>query len=243
MRRFFVEHPIKEEQVALKGKEHKHLSRVLRIKKGDSVILFDGSGKDFIGKVIKITENSSIIRIEKIAESNTESPLDLTLIMGIIKGKTMEEIIRHVTELGVRSILPIFTERSIPKWGKEEQEKRVKKWQIIAKEATKQCGRTKPPEIFTILSFSKAISIKEDGIHLIFWEEETKGLKKILESVKYDNMISIAIGPEGGFSKEEIEDAKKRGWIPVSLGKRILRAETAAITAAALIQHIFGDLG
>ena len=169
---------------------------------------------------------------------NAESPLNLTLVQGILKGEKMDIVIQKATELGVKEIIPAITERS-----QIRQTRKVDRWRKIAEEASKQSGRTMIPVVHEPIEFNSLFTVHHSlpikGF--IFWEEGGVPLREAIHQFT-DSPIYLLVGPEGGFSKEEVSLAVSKGLITVSLGKRILRAETAAISAVALIQFLLGDI-
>ncbi len=224
------------------GQDAKHIFKVLRKKKGDLVLITDGKGRDYSAVIINTSPGTIEININEKCESTTESFIDITLCSGMLKDKKMDFIIKHITQLGVQKWMPFFCERSIPSPNFKKIEMRRKRWEHIAKESLKQCNRSRIPEISAPVTFETIL--EQSGNHdlkIAFWEKSGHKIKSLQTNPSPENII-ILIGPEGGFSTGEITMAEKKGFLCHGLGPRILRAETASISACTLIQHIFGDI-
>jgi 16S rRNA (uracil1498-N3)-methyltransferase len=245
MSRFYVPTPqIEKGMLRVEGNEVKHIRRVLRLKAGDEIIVFDSLGKEYEGTIIEETTSSVVIKIQNIFLSKRDSPLDVTLAQSLLKGEKMDYLIQKATELGVKEIIPFFSSRSVPLLEKSGRLKRHHRWGRIAIEASKQCGRGVVPKIEPLQDYSEMLQIASPGsLCLILWEREGGQLKEVLERSKEKTRIFFIIGPEGGFSQEEVEEAKRAGFIPVTLGRRILRAETASLCLLSIIQYEQGDIG
>jgi 16S rRNA (uracil1498-N3)-methyltransferase len=245
MSRFYVPTPqIEKGMLRVEGNEVKHIRRVLRLKAGDEIIVFDSLGKEYEGTIIEETTSSVVIKIQNIFLSKRDSPLDVTLAQSLLKGEKMDYLIQKATELGVKEIIPFFSSRSVPLLEKSGRLKRHHRWGRIAIEASKQCGRGVVPKIEPLQDYSEMLQIASPGsLRLILWEREGGQLKEVLERSKEKTRIFFIIGPEGGFSQEEVEEAKRAGFIPVTLGRRILRAETASLCLLSILQYEQGDIG
>ena len=245
MSRFYVPTPqIEKGMLRVEGNEVKHIRRVLRLKAGDEIIVFDSLGKEYEGTIIEETTSSVVIKIQNIFLSKRDSPLDVTLAQSLLKGEKMDYLIQKATELGVKEIIPFFSSRSVPLLEKSGRLKRHHRWGRIAIEASKQCGRGVVPKIEPLQDYSEMLQIASPGsLRLILWEREGGKLKEVLERSKEKTRIFFIIGPEGGFSQEEVEEAKRAGFIPVTLGRRILRAETASLCLLSILQYEQGDIG
>ncbi|HEY0727827.1 MAG TPA: 16S rRNA (uracil(1498)-N(3))-methyltransferase [Pyrinomonadaceae bacterium] len=221
--------------VTLTADEARHLREVLRLKPGDEVSVFDGAGKEFRARVAQARREFAELDLdEEIAPARPESPLQIELAVALLKGEKFDLVVQKATELGVTKIIPLTTKHADIKLRDEsDANKRVARWQRIALEAAKQCGRGIVPEVTAPNSFKSVLK----NPCLLFSEKGGHGLTQI----DTDSVTAI-IGSEGGWSDEEIEQARDAGAQIVTLGGRILRAETAAITAATLLQHRFGDL-
>lgn len=243
MHRFYISDKLSETaSVSIKGPEARHIKDVLRLKAGDQLLLFDGSGFEFTGKITGIGKELVSVAVAEAIEGKTESPVEIILGQGIPKSDKMDMIVQKSTELGVSRIVPIFTERVVPKsFGANK----IERWQRIAVEACKQSGRVKVPVICEPVSIDQFVKdVDQSSLRLIPWEgEKERSLKKALPVTLENSKITFIVGPEGGLTGTEIEVAEKGGFIPVSLGRRILRTETVPLALLSIVQHLYGDLG
>ncbi len=229
-------------KISITGQDARHIFKVLRLKTGDSLNLTDGRGNDFKGKIIDCAPDRINLDISGSIDSTTESNLDITLCTGMLKDKKMDLVIKHVTQLGIKRWVPFYGDRSIPKYDAGRLKKKMTRWNSIARESLKQCQRSLVPEIFMPLSFEQAVTLSEEAdLKIAFWENATTRLDHQYQSDTVKS-ITLLIGPEGGFSKPEISLAQSNGFDALSLGPRILRAETAAISSCTLMQYLFGDI-
>lgn len=245
-KRFYIEDLESDTKTAiLEGTELHHMKNVLRMKVGDSVSLFNGSGVELIGTLMKIERNSAEIEVTKSIEPKAESRVDITLLQGFVKGDKTEVIVQKATELGVKKIRFYTGAWTKVKVNAEDSAKKIEKLKKVAVDAAKQCDRSFVPEILPIADFATVVSESSEGEKIVFYEEErAKSLRKVLGAVDdIDNGIAILIGPEGGFSDGEIIDAKKHGFVSAGLGLRTLRSETAALSAITIIQYEYGYMG
>lgn len=226
-----------KQTVTLAADEARHLREVLRLKPGDQVSVFDGAGKEFRAHVAQARREFAELELdEEIEPARPESPLQITLAVALLKGEKFDLVVQKATELGVTKIVPLITRfADIKLRDNTDASKRVTRWQRIALEAAKQSGRAVVPQIERVSPFESVLSPSNPC--LMFSEREGRGLTQI-----DTGRVTAIIGSEGGWSDEELEEARTAGAQIVTLGGRILRAETAAITAAALLQHRFGDL-
>jgi len=245
MARFYVPEPrIEEGRVRIEGSEARHLRKVLRLRAGEKVTIFDGSCKDFEGTIVEVGTSSVVIRIETISSTERDSGLDITLAQSLLKGEKMDYLIQKATELGIREIIPFFSSRSVPLLEKSRRMERHHRWEKIVIEASKQCGRGMLPRVNPLQDYSDVLrSSPLDSLRLILWEREGTGLKEILKESGEKKRIFFIVGPEGGLSQEEVDESKEKGFIPVMLGKRILRAETASLCLLSILQYEWGDIG
>jgi 16S rRNA (uracil1498-N3)-methyltransferase len=237
MRRFYApQQNISGSRITLDVDETRHLRDVLRLKIGDAASVFDGGGNEFACMIESIQKKQSILNIVGLVEAPAaESPLDLTLAVSLLKGEKFDLVAQKAVELGVIMLVPIETVRSDARAG--DGEKRRDRWQKIALGATKQCGRSKLMQIAKPISFKEFANTTEKPAYF-FTERGGSPFPKAVAEQK----ITAVIGPEGGWEDSEIDLARQCGFELVTLGRRILRAETAAISVAALLQHRFGDL-
>ena len=226
-----------EQTVTLGADEARHLRDVLRLKDGDEVYVFDGLGREFRCVIATSKRDAAELRIDaEVEPAKPESQLQLNLCVALLKGEKFDLVVQKATELGVKKITPLITRYAdIHLRDAADATKRVARWQRIALEAAKQSGRAFVPEISLPLKF-EAVDI--DGLGVMFAERDGEAL----ENLDATHSITALVGSEGGWSDEEIESARARNFHVITLGGRILRAETAAITVTALLQHLFGDL-
>lgn len=223
--------------VTLTADEARHLRDVLRLKAGDEVYVFDGRGREFRCNVSTTKRDSAELQIEaEIEPAKPESQLQLNLCVALLKGEKFDLVVQKATELGVTQITPLVTRYAdIHLRDQSDATKRVARWQRIALEAAKQSGRAFVPEISLPVTFEASLEF-EGGVMF----SERGG--EMFESLTGTNAITALVGSEGGWADEEIEAAQARNFHIVTLGGRILRAETAAIAITVLLQHRFGDL-
>jgi 16S rRNA (uracil1498-N3)-methyltransferase len=241
-----------EKSLMLSAEEARHVRDVLRLKSGDEIYVFDGAGREFQCAVQTIARDAmELAVISEVAPARPESQLQLTLAIALLKGEKFDLVIQKTTELGVKRIVPLKTTRADVRLRDDlDANKRVARWRRIALESAKQSGRACVPEIAIPIALDLLLTPAELNQQtsnevgcLMFSErgggslvEETKGL------AQQPREIIAAVGPEGGWTDEEIDHAREGGWEIVTLGGRILRAETAAIVVVGLLQHHFGDL-
>ncbi len=231
------------EKAFITGQDLKHIVKVLRMHVNDKIIFTDGHGKDFSAIISKISSDEITLEIKESHISAFESPVQITIFQGMLKDKKMDFLVKHLTELGIYTWVPFFCERTIPKYNQKKLNARIQRWEKITKEALKQCNRSIVPEIHEPITFSDIIKVTSYfDLKIIFWEKALTSIRAINQKAENIKNICILIGPEGGFSKKEADLAKESGFNLCSLGPRILRAETASITAVSLIQHYFGDI-
>jgi 16S rRNA (uracil1498-N3)-methyltransferase len=237
-----------EKSAVLDADETLHLRDVLRLHPGDEVLVFDGTGREFRCVIEAITKNSSELKVlSEVEPSRRESPLNLSLAVALLKHEKFDLVVQKATELGVYRITPVTSDRADVRPRSDEQAvKRIARWQRIALEAAKQSGRARVPEIAQPEVFTELVKTEADpaDVHrLMFAERAGQSLEKVCQASSDSPKRLVAlVGPEGGWADSEIELARECGWSIVTLGGRIMRAETAAIAIVALLQHRFGDL-
>ncbi len=244
MQKFLIPHKnINENNATITGQDAKHIAKVLRMRLKDKIIFTDGKGKDFTSIITRISSEEVELAIKKTINSKFESPIQITIFQGMLKDSKMDTLVRHLTELGIYAWTPLFCERAIPRPDKKRIDSRIKRWEKIAIEALKQCNRSILPKINNPVTFDDIIENSSlFDLKITFWENAILRISELYQKKEGIKKIAILIGPEGGFSKEEITLAEKTGFKTCWLGPRILRAETASITACSLIQHYFGDI-
>ncbi len=226
-----------DSRIVLDTEESHHLARVLRLLPGATVFAFDGNGAEYECEVARVSKEATELNVLARLSNEVESPLQLTLAQALVKGDKFDWVVQKATELGVTRIVPLVTEHS--EFRKAEgRELRLQRWRRIALEATKQCGRRKLIELGEVQNFQQFCEAEPSGLRLIFSERGGKGLAEIAPA----HSVTLAIGPEGGWSESELKLSETLGFVPVHLGNRILRTETAAVAAVSLAQYLFGDL-
>ena len=225
--------------------EAQHMRGVLRLKAGDEVFVFDGEGREYFCRIESLRRDEAALTILKEVEAaSPESRLDLTLALALLKGEKFDLCVQKATELGVTKIVPVMTKLSdIRLRDERDAEKRTARWRRIALEAAKQSGRARLPLIEEPLAFDSLLEhAVDDEWRLLFAERGGQSLAQTPERPQRPQSITALIGPEGGWAEEEIDSARAANWQIITLGGRILRAETAAISITALLQHLYGDL-
>ena len=241
MQNFFAEPSwIGEQQIRLEGADVNHMKNVLRMKYGEDVQINDGKGNVYLCTVNGYEDNVAVLDILKKLDQDTELPSRLWLFQGLPKGDKMEWIVQKAVELGAYSVVPFAAKRSVVKLDEKKAEKKRTRWQAIAKGAAEQSGRGIVPEIQPVMSFQKALELaKKLDVILIPYELE-EGMKETarrIQQIRPGQSVGIFIGPEGGFEEVEVELAKEAGATSVSLGKRILRTETAGLTTLSILMY------
>lgn len=228
-------------EVALDARALGHAVRVLRLRGGDELILFNGSDAiEYHAQLIEVRKDSATCRILSHHSRNTESPLALELAQGISRGERMDYTIQKAVELGVQRIVPLATERSQVKLSGEREEKRLQHWQGIILHACEQSGRNRIPELAPVQRLDHWLNSRAHTAHALFLDPE--GDVNIGALIGPVTSVSLLVGPEGGLSPAERELAIARGFLRLRLGPRVLRTETAALVALAALQGIWGDL-
>lgn len=222
------------------------MRNVLRLKAGDEIFLFDGAGREFQAEIKRISRDSADVNvIAEVEPANPESPLAFTLATALLKGEKFDLVVQKATELGVTSLIPVITARADVRLKSDDDcDRKVTRWRRIALEATKQCGRARLMNVEKPMKFSHLIPTPAapNALHLMFAERGGDLLVGALGQPKQVASITALVGSEGGWDDDEIDQARGAGWKIVTLGGRTLRAETAAIVIAAMIQHRLGDL-
>ena len=241
MQQFFAEPSwIRENKIYMQGADVNHIKNVLRMKPGEDVRVNDGRGKTYLCCISSYEEQTAVLDILKELDSDTELPSRIILFQGLPKGDKMEWIVQKAVELGAYSIVPFAAKRSVVKLDEKKAAKKQARWQLIAKGAAEQSGRGIIPEVSTVRTFAEALGMAgELDVVLIPYELE-EGMKetaRVLENIECGQSVGIFIGPEGGFEEEEVERAKAAGAHAVTLGKRILRTETAGLTALSILMY------
>lgn len=232
--------------VRLERDETKHLRGVLRLSIGDAVYLFDGAGREFQCEIANFgRDDATLAVLAEVAPQSPESTLDLTLAVALLKGEKFDLVVQKATELGVNRIVPVVTKRADVRLEHERRGKshRDERWARLALEAAKQSGRARVPSVATPVDLGELLSDTDNSHAIMFAERTGVSLADAFgNSCSPPRSLVALVGPEGGWEDTEIEAARVAGWRVVTLGGRTLRAETAAIAVATLLQHRCGDL-
>jgi len=238
--RVFVEEPLTAgKSCSVEGSAANHIMRVLRLRDGDPLTLFDGRGGEYGARITGFRKDSVQVDVQEHRAVERESALDLTLAQGVSRGERMDWVMQKATELGVRRIVPILTERSVVKLDERQSERKLQHWRAIAVSACEQCGRNRVPEIAAPANLFDAVRASDASATRLLLSP-TASLRS--RDLPRPAAVTLLIGPEGGLADNEQEFAIRTGFQPVQLGPRILRTETAALAALAALQHDFGDL-
>ena len=242
MRRFFVSPPsLQQDRVSLEGDTLHHLSKVLRLTIGEEIILLDGCGNLCQCRLESLGRKSGeALVLRRWQES--ERVLPVQLLQSLPKGDKMELILQKGTELGVTEFVPVLAGRSTPRLVADREESRRQRWERIIQEAARQCQRPMLPRLAPAITLTEALAACTAELRLLPWEEESRPLASVLPQ-RPPASAAVLIGPEGGFSAVEAAQASAAGFVPVSLGPRILRSETAGFVVTTILQHHYGDLG
>ncbi len=249
MRRFFVNpDDISEKTAIITGREAHHLATVLRCETGQLVRLFDGKGRVYEASITSIDKKKVEASILSTIEKKTDTKVPLHVGQSLMKGKKTDTIIQKATELGVAGFHPFISRYSVSRSiTGQKKSHRNERWAQITLEACKQSNRAIPMECAHLKSFDRLIDdasgLTEYDLKLIFWEEESRRtLESISDNIRSVKSVFALIGPEGGFSRKEVDSALKAGFLSVTLGQRILRAETASLSAISILQYLMGNL-
>lgn len=241
MPRFFIE-AVSGDRAVITGADGAHIARSLRMRPGEKLTLCDGGGTDYICMIRRIAGDTVELSVEDRIRSVSEPSLSLTLYQGMPKGDKMDTVVQKAVELGAQAIVPVMTDRSISRPDERSARKKRERWEKIAFEAAKQCGRGMLPAVRDTVPFETAMrQAAENGPVLFFYEGGGKALTEILRE-PFPASVSIFIGPEGGFSLEETALAEACGAIFATLGPRILRAETAPLAAVTAVMLLTGNM-
>ncbi len=240
MPRFFIQdNP--EKTVILDGADGRHIAKSLRMQPGEELVLCNGQGMDFLCEITQIQEETVMAAVKETQASLGEPSLAVTVYQGLPKSDKMDFIAQKVVEMGAIRLVPTMTSRCVSRPDAKSAGKKVERWQKIAEEAAKQCGRGRIPEVAALTDFQKAVlQAKQEGEILLFYEGGGVSLQEWTDAGQ--KQWSVFIGPEGGFAPEEVEFAQEHGARIASLGPRILRTETAPIAALAALMLASGNL-
>lgn len=246
MQHFFVTpSQVKDERIYVEGMDVNHMKNVLRMRCGEELMVSDGNNRKYRCAVEGYEKEQAVLRILEEMAVDTELPSRIFLFQGLPKQDKMELIVQKAVELGVYRVIPVSTRRSVVRLDEKKAEKKVERWQQIARSAAKQAGRGLIPEVASVMSYREALEAsKELDVLLIPYElaRDRKKTKEIIGGIRPGKSVGIFIGPEGGFEKEEVELALEYGAEAVTLGRRILRTETAGLTMLSVLMfHLEGE--
>lgn len=240
MYRFYVSaDQLAEKEVFISGGDVNHIKNVLRLEVGDWIVACDGNGTDYVSRIQSICSDEVVASIEKVQPTGTELPVRITLFQGMPKKDKLELIIQKAVELGACEIVPVMTKRTVVKLSEEKKiNKRLERWQSIAYAAAKQCDRGIIPTVHKPVSYEEALAMADQlDYNVIPYELQTgmEEARKIVDQACKQRSLGIFIGSEGGFEPEEVERAMTRNIHPMTLGKRILRTETAGMALLSIL--------
>ena len=217
-----------------------HVSRVLRMRPGAPLIVFDGTGVDFPSEIVEVDGDKVSVQLRNQTPGTGESPLKITLVQGISRGERMDWTLQKATELGVVGVAPVLTARSVVRLDEKQAAKKQAHWRAIVVGACEQCGRSKVPSVSAPVQLRDYFTnVRKDGMRLVLSPSAPASLAGI---ASLPSKVDLLIGPEGGLDDDEIAAAQKAGFMPVRLGPRVLRTETAGVVALTVLQALWGDL-
>lgn len=245
MHRFFAEPgQIGEKEIVITGADVKHIRNVLRMRADEEVLIADGQGAEYRCKLTELGENEVRAQILWKLDGNAELASAITLFQGLPKSDKMDLIVQKCVELGVSRIVPVSTKRAVVKLDAKKEETRLKRWNTISESAAKQSGRGVIPEVSGVMSFGKALEeAKKLDVLLIPYEraEHMAETRRVMGEIRPGQSVGIFIGPEGGFEESEVEEAVAAGAQAITLGRRILRTETAGLAVMAMLSYLLEE--
>lgn len=244
-RRFIISsRSIRDGYASFNGELHHHMARVLRLRSGDELLLVDEQGRSHLGVIDQVTQEWTAVRLTVTREAAPPpvSPA-ITIVQGLPRGEKVDLVLQKGTELGVNGFSLFRADRSVPRLTGDKLQSRLERWERIVFEAARQSERFDLPQVAWIPSARDAAENVKADLKLLLWERGASvHLRETLATLPRPASIAIAIGPEGGFAPDEFQAFSDQGFIPVTLGKRILRTETAALAMTAIVQYIWGDI-
>lgn len=241
MHHFFVTpNQVKENQIYIEGSDVNHMKNVLRMKVGERFQVSDGNNKKYICSIERLGEEEVCAEILEELPADTELPSQIYLFQGLPKSDKMELIIQKAVELGAWEIIPVATKRSVVKLDAKKAAKKVERWNSISESGAKQSGRAVIPKVSQVMTYQEALSFAQKlDVRMIPYElaEGMDETRQVIEHIKPGQSVGIFIGPEGGFEQEEVEQAVEKGVKPVTLGRRILRTETAGLAVLSILMY------
>ena len=237
---FIQSKSIQNDRIVLTGELAHHLRDVLRCRPGEIVSLVDEKQVQYRAALDQVNKKQVVAKILRKEESPGRPARSIILVQAVLKGKKMDWVIQKSAELGVTTLIPVVTERTIARPRSERESHQTERWQAIAQEAAQQCGRLDIPSVQSTVTLDSLLkNPPESSLKLVLWEAEQRlSLKSALRNNQDERTsISVLVGPEGGFPLREIEKAREAGWVAVSLGRRIVRAETAGMAVLAILEY------
>ena len=242
MYHFFInQDQVEDDHIRIIGPDVNHIKNVLRMGAGEEVLISNGVDKDYLCEVTSVTAQEVTARILSVEEGGRELPARITLFQGLPKGDKMELIIQKAVELGACEIVPVETKRTVVKLDKKKEESKLRRWNAVSESAAKQSKRLIVPEVTGVMSLKEALVFSKEFDVTVIPFENAKGMERtreILSQVKPGMNVGIFIGPEGGFEDSEIELSESFGAKTVTLGKRILRTETAGLSVLSVLSYL-----
>ena len=225
-------------EAQLDDKAAQHIGRVLRMQPGQVLSLFNGDGQDYPALIASASKKNVTVQVEQPTANSSESALEIVLGQTLSKGDRMDYAVQKATEMGVTRIVPLSTERCDVRLKGDREDKRLSHWRSVAISAAEQCGRARVPDILPVMNITEWLEYsRRCEVRLVLHHRTEQSL----DSLAKPNSVALMIGPEGGLSADEIAQAEKSGFLPVALGPRVLRTETAPVAAIALCQWLWGD--
>ncbi|WP_207060577.1 16S rRNA (uracil(1498)-N(3))-methyltransferase [Motiliproteus sp. SC1-56] len=225
-------------ELALGAFAAQHLGRVLRMGPGDEVVVFNGEGGEFPARIVEVTKKTVRVQLAECRPVPADPRLSISLGQGISRGERMDYALQKATELGVGTVTPLFTERCEVRLNAERQAKRTAHWQQVAVSAAEQCLRSRVPDVSAPRVLADWVQQVDAELKLILHPEAPRALGEFARPAS----VALLVGPEGGLSDTELEQARAAGFVPLSLGPRVLRTETAPVAALSVLQYLWGDL-
>ena len=230
----------KEETIIIDGSDVNHIKNVLRMKIGEELEISDGNNKKFLCEIASMTADEVCAKIKQELIADTELPSKIYLFQGLPKSDKMELIVQKAVELGVYEIIPVATKRAVVKLDDKKASKKIERWQAIAESGAKQSGRNVIPEVKKVMAFKDAVQYAKSLDVLLVPYELAEGMsetKALISAIRPGQSVGFFIGPEGGFETSEVEYAIENGAKAITLGKRILRTETAGLTTLSILMY------
>lgn len=241
MYHFFVTpDQVQDASIYIEGNDVNHIRNVLRMRVKDQVEISDGNNKKYLCQIAELSKDTVVLDIMEELEADTELPSRIYLFQGLPKSDKMEMIVQKAVELGVYEIVPVATKRAVVKLDEKKAQKKVERWNSIAESGAKQSGRSRVPEVTQVMSYPEALAYARALDVLLIPYELSEGMeetRRVIESITPGQSVGIFIGPEGGFEKDEVLLAMEQNAHPITLGKRILRTETAGLTTLSILMY------